>query len=289
MKVRLGDVQPDLGQPRKTFDETALQQLAESLKSNGLLQPIVVRANPNCDPSKPKYLLIAGERRWRAAGILGWETIPAIVKKGISEVDACKLQLLENIVRQDLNPVDEARAFQRLLDEGLSLRELAEAVGMAPAQITRRVEMLQARPDVLDLVARGHLKPAAAQQMAKLTPDGQGRALRALTSQKLNAHETIAVCLRIGSEENQAEMFVETKLTVEQTRTVHTFKDAFRQLSTLLTQLQEMESEQAGAIAQALAAEANLVEAQLDQTVLAIWRIKKALQVNRVQQLVEVV
>lgn len=288
MKVRLGDVQPDQGQPRQNFDPAALEQLAESLKSNGLLQPIVVRPNPNCDPGRPKYLLIAGERRWRAAVALGWETIPAIVRKGIGEAEAAKLQLLENIVRRDLDAVETARAFEKLLAEGMPLQELAEAVGMDPARVEWHVEMLRARPDVLDLVARGHLKPWAAHDLGRLTPDGQGRALRAMTAQKLNTREIIAVAERIYADEHQMEAFTELKLSETQTRTVHTFKDAFRQLGALLTQLQEMENRQSGAIAQALAAEANLVEAQLDQTVLAIWRIKKALQVNRVQHLVEV-
>ncbi len=101
-------MRPDLEQPRKTFDEEALQELARSMDSNGLLQPITVR------PDEDDFILIAGERRWRAACLLGWETIPAIVRSDVTLGEAAKLQLLENIVRRDLNRVEEARAFQKI-------------------------------------------------------------------------------------------------------------------------------------------------------------------------------
>ena len=110
--IEVRRVRPDLEQPRKTFDEEALQELAGSLDSNGLLQPIVVRPDP--EGNNGDYLLIAGERRWRAAGILGWDTIPALIRDDVTASEAAKLQLLENIVRRDLNPVEEARALRCL-------------------------------------------------------------------------------------------------------------------------------------------------------------------------------
>ena len=110
--IELRRVRPDPDQPRKHFADAALQELAGSMDSNGLLQPVVVR------PNGSGYILIAGERRWRAACLLGWKTIPAIVRSDVTLGEAAKLQLLENIVRQDLNPVEEARALQRMQDEG---------------------------------------------------------------------------------------------------------------------------------------------------------------------------
>ena len=113
VRVRCAAIAPDPEQPRKTFGEEALRELAGSLESNGLLQPIVVHPAPDSKPSDLRYVLIAGERRWRAACYLGWETIPAIVRKGLSDAQAAKLQLIENIVRVDLTRWKRPRPSRR--------------------------------------------------------------------------------------------------------------------------------------------------------------------------------
>ena len=148
VRVRCAAITPDPEQPRKTFGEEALRELAKSLESNGLLQPIVVRPAPESKPKDLRYIIVAGERRWRAACYLGWETVPGIVRKDLSGDQATKLQLIENIVRVDLNPLEEARALKKMLDEGYTLQELSEATGMHPGQIPWRVKMLGAREDV---------------------------------------------------------------------------------------------------------------------------------------------
>ena len=288
VNLRWDDIQPDPEQPRKHFDETGLLQLAESLKSNGLLQPIIVRPDPTSHPKAKRYIIIAGERRWRAASILQWDTIPAIVLRSIEPRDAAKLQLLENIVRQDLNPVEEAQAFKKMLDQGYSLQELAETVGLAANQISWRVQMLDARPDVLDLVATGHVKPSIAHELSKLSPNGQGRALRIITSEKLSYNEVLAVSQKIYGEEHQVEMFPETRISPEEQRAAHNFADAFRIIGSVLTRLHQIEEKQPGLMAQALATEAGVVEAQVDETLRGLYRVKKALQTSRVQALVEV-
>jgi ParB family chromosome partitioning protein len=288
INLRWDDIQPDPEQPRKHFDEAGLLQLAESLKSNGLLQPIIVRPDPTNHPKAKRYIIIAGERRWRAASILQWETMPAIVHRNISLQDAAKLQLLENIVRQDLNPVEEAQAFKKMLDEGYSLQELAETVGLASCQISWRVQMLSARPDVLDLVAKGHIKPSIAHELSKLSPNGQGRALRVITSEKLSYNEVLALCQKIWGEEHQVEMFADTRLTDDEQRAARTFADAFSRIGSVLTRLQRMEDKQPGLMAQALAAECTVVESQVDETLRGLYRVKKALQGSRVRALAEV-
>ena len=278
-------VRPDPEQPRKTFDEEALQELAGSLDSNGLLQPIVVRPDP--EGNAGDYLLIAGERRWRASGILGWDSIPAIIRVDITDAEAAKLQLLENIVRRDLNPVEEARAFKKMLDEGYTNKELSEAVGLAVSQIPWRVEMLKARGDVLALVEQGHINPSIAHALSKLTPDGQGRALRAINSNHLTYYEVLGLRERIFAEENQLEMFAESKLSPDQQRAVQTFGEAFKKVGALLVKLQRMEDEHPGQLAKALTAEAGLIEAQVDAAVKGLYRIKKVLQVSRMHQMAE--
>lgn len=171
LDLKRSDITPDPEQPRKDFDPAALKELAQSLQSNGLLQPIVVRPNPN--PEGPRYLLIAGERRWRAAGLLEWETVPAIVHRNISSKDAALLQLLENIVRRNLNPVEEANAYRKMLDEGYHLEEIAETVGKASAVITYRVETVQRlRQEVCDLLAKGHIGWKVARAISTLSHNG---------------------------------------------------------------------------------------------------------------------
>ena len=287
LDIKRSDIAPDPEQPRKHFDEAALKELARSLQSNGLLQPIVVRPNP--DPEGPRYILIAGERRFRAAGLLGWETIPAIVHRNISSKDAALLQLLENIVRRDLNSVEEARALKKMLDDGYTMKELTEAVGMVASQVSWRVQMLSARDDVLDLVAKGHLKPAIAHELSKLSHNGQGRALRVVTSDHLSYNEVLALCQRIFAEENQIEMFPETRATEAQKRVMETFGESFRRIAAVLSTLQKMEDDNPGLLAESLATQAGLVEAEVDETLKALYRIKKALQANRMHQLAEVV
>ena len=281
--IEVRRVRPDPEQPRKTFDEEALQELARSLSSNGLLQPIVVRPDP--EGNAGDYLLIAGERRWRAAGILGWDTIPALIRDDVTASEAAKLQLLENIVRRDLNPVEEARAFQKMIGEGFTVQELGKAVGLPVAQITWRVQMLNAREDILHMVAKGHLKPAVAHELSKLSYDGQNRALRAINSEKLTYNEVLGLCAKIHAEENQLDMFPETKLTAEQQRAARTFGDAFHRISSVLLKLHRMEEESPGLLAKALAAESGPVEVQLSEAIKGLNRVRKAIQTQRVQEM----
>ena len=280
--IEVRRVRPDPDQPRKHFDEAALQELARSMDSNGLLQPITVR------PDEDDFILIAGERRWRAACLLGWETIPAIVRSDVTLGEAAKLQLLENIVRRNLNPVEEARALQRMQDEGYTLKELSDATGIIPSQIAWRVKMLDAREDVLELVALGHIKPSMCYEMAKLSPDGQGRVLRAITSENLNTDEVTQFCRHVLAEESQAQMFPETKLSSEQVRAVQTFGQAFAQIGRTLARIQRMEEDQPGLLQKAFEAEAVVVEAQVDVSIQQLSRIKRALRDVRIRNLVEV-
>ena len=252
------------------------------MDSNGLLQPITVR------PDEDDFILIAGERHWRAACLLGWETIPAIVRSDVTLGEAAKLQLLENIVRRNLNPVEEAGALQRMQDEGYTLKELSDATGIAPSQIAWRVKMLDAREDVLELVTLAHIKPSMCYEMSKLSPDGQGRVLRAITSEKLNTDEVTQFCRHVLAEESQAEMFPGTKLSKEQVRAVQTFGQAFAQIGRTLACIQRMEEDQPGLLQKAFEAEAVVVEAQVDVSIQQLSRIKRALRDVRIRNLVEV-
>ena len=284
-ELKLGTIFPDPEQPRKVFSDEGLAELAGSMAAEGLLQPITVKLAPMNSDRFPAYTLIAGERRFRSALQLGWDTIPAIIKDGIGEAEAAKLQLLENIVRQDLNPVEEARAFKKMLDSGYTVDELGAAVGLANREISWRVTMLGARDDVLALVARGHMTPSSALAMAKLTHNGQGRVLRALGIGSLNTRGIEMMCGRVWAEENQAEMFPETKLTKKQVQAVRTFSEAFDKIVAVLTKITTLEEENPQALAEAFVAEGTVVSLKIGEAVKGLHRVQSMLDRQAVESM----
>ena len=285
MRVRRAAISPDPEQPRKTFDEEGIQELARSLDSSGLLQPIIIRPAPVSNAKDRRYILIAGERRWRAAGVLGWETIPAIVRKDLTDAAAAKLQLLENIVRCDLNPVEEAHALQKMLDDGATIQELSDAIGLAPAQISWRVQMLNARDDILDLVAAGHLKPSVAFDLSKLSSDGQARVASAVRAHDLNANAVTKLCAQVWAEENQVDMFPAVKLSAEEVNAAQTFGAAFERICTVLTRVERMRQEQPEVLLRALETEAGVIEERLKLAIRGLNGVRSLLEQGRMNRL----
>jgi len=156
-------------QPRKRFDGEATSALADSLRAQGLVQPVVVRPR-----EAGGFELIAGERRWRAAREAGMPTVPALVREA-DDRDSLLLGLVENVAREQLSAVEEARAYALLLDEfGLSLGELAERVGKAKPTVSNRLRLLELPDDVLGLVERGDLTEGHARAVLAV-PDHDGR------------------------------------------------------------------------------------------------------------------
>jgi ParB family chromosome partitioning protein len=145
-------IHPNPRQPRRRFDSDAGAGLAESVRAQGVVQPVLVRPRV-----AGGYELIAGERRWRAARDAKLDTVPAVVREA-DDRDSLLLGLVENIAREDLSPVEEARAFAVVLDEfGLSLGELAEQVGKSKPAVSNQVRLLELPEDVLKMVERGQL------------------------------------------------------------------------------------------------------------------------------------
>lgn len=159
-EVRVGTVVPNPRQPRQTFDEDALSELAESIKSVGLLQPVVVRrAGPG------RYELIMGERRWRASQLAGVDVIPAIVRETTDD-DLLRNALIENLHREQLNPLEEAAAYQQLLDDfGVTHEELAHRVGRSRPHISNTIRLLTLPPAVQKRVAAGVLSAGHARAL----------------------------------------------------------------------------------------------------------------------------
>lgn len=151
VELELDLIEPNRRQPRKYFDETALEELAISLKTYGMIQPIVVK------PAGEYYEIIAGERRWRAAKIAGMDKVPVVVKKW-EEGEAFEAALVENLQREDLNPMEEAESYQRLQEEfGLSQERIAEKVGKSRSAVANSLRLLQLDPRVRNFVVENKL------------------------------------------------------------------------------------------------------------------------------------
>ncbi|MGN0134107.1 MAG: ParB/RepB/Spo0J family partition protein [Anaerotignum sp.] len=168
VELELDLIEPNRRQPRKYFDETALEELAVSLKTYGMIQPIVVKK------SGEYYEIIAGERRWRAAKIAGMEKVPVVVKKW-EEGEAFEAALVENLQREDLNPMEEAESYQRLQEEfGLSQEKIAEKVGKSRSAITNSLRLLQLDPRVRNFVVENKLTSGHARTLLPIT-DGDAQ------------------------------------------------------------------------------------------------------------------
>lgn len=152
LEIDITKVKPNPNQPRKNFDQDALNELASSIKIHGIVQPIVVNKESNGE-----YMIIAGERRWRAANICGLKTVPAVVKN-YTEKQVKEISIIENLQREDLNPIEAARAIKQLMDEyGLTQEVVSERIGKSRSNIANTLRLLTLYPDVIDLVESGKL------------------------------------------------------------------------------------------------------------------------------------
>jgi ParB/RepB/Spo0J family partition protein len=161
-RLDIATVYGNPNQPRTVFDATGIEELAASIDSNGLLQPVTVRAD-----GKGGYMLVCGERRYRACVMLGWATIDAIVVD-LSDDDLADAAIIENLQRKDITPLEEARAFQKRLDAGVSLEDLARRLGKAPHRITERTSLLKLTSEYQEAFAKGILSPSQAYEMSRL-------------------------------------------------------------------------------------------------------------------------
>ena len=168
-EIPVDTIHPNPRQPRRRFEPEASAGLVRSIRAQGVLQPVIVRPRPGGG-----YELIAGERRWRAAKEAGSATVPAVVR-GADDRDSILLALVENVAREQLSAVEEARAYAVLLDEfGLSLGEVAERVGRSKASVSNRLRLLELPEDVLWMLARGDVTEGHARAVLAV-PDHDGR------------------------------------------------------------------------------------------------------------------
>ena len=172
-------------QPRIDFDEAALQELADSIKAQGVMQPIVVRSI-----GADRYEIVAGERRWRASQLAALDTIPAIVRD-ISDETAIAMALIENIQRENLNPLEEARALKRLQTEfDLSQQEVATAVGKSRSVIANLMRLLSLEREVSEMLEHGRIDAGHGKVLLALDGGDQVRAARKVVDSKLSVRQT---------------------------------------------------------------------------------------------------
>jgi len=187
-------------QPRQQFDQESLEELAASIRSQGLMQPVVVRPR-----ATGGFELIAGERRWRAAQLAGLTRIPAVVKE-VSDEQASAMALIENIQREDLNPLEEASALQRLRDEfQLTQQQVADAVGKSRVAVTNLLRLLNLAPAVRELLQSGALEMGHARALLSLTAAEQEGLAREVAAKHLSVRQTEALVRRYqnGREANR--------------------------------------------------------------------------------------
>jgi ParB family chromosome partitioning protein len=168
-ELPVGQIKPNPDQPRRRFSDEALEALAGSISASGVVQPLIVR-----ELSSNSYELVAGERRWRAAQMAGIERVPVVVRDS-DEADRFEVALIENMVREDLNPVEEARACAALVEDlGLSKEDLGRRVGRSRPQISNLIRLLHLPDDVLEMLETGQLSEGHGRAILQVT-DNDGR------------------------------------------------------------------------------------------------------------------
>ena len=182
-QIPINRLQPNTDQPRKSFNQEALKELAQSIKEHGIIQPIVVVARGE------NYIIIAGERRFRAAKMAGLKTVPAIVKE-YTEQEMREIALIENLQREDLNPIETAIAIKQLIDlYGFTQEEIANKLGKSRPVIANSLRLLTLEPEVLTLVEKGKLQPAIARAIITLPRDQQIELAKKASDGKMTARE----------------------------------------------------------------------------------------------------
>lgn len=184
-ELKVNDIEPNREQPRKNFDQEKLQSLAESITQHGVVQPIIVKKQDK------GYSIIAGERRWRAAKLAGLKTIPAIIKD-LSPRDVMEIALIENIQREDLNPIEEAEAYQKLMEEhGLTQEILSRLVGKSRTAIANSVRLLTLSDKVKEMLVGEILTPGHARTLITIE-DGEKQGILAdtIVQKNMNVRET---------------------------------------------------------------------------------------------------
>ena len=200
LSLPISQVESCSSQPRKSFDEASLAELADSIREHGIIQPLTVRKL-----ASGYYQIIAGERRWRAARIAGLQEVPVIVIEA-DDRKAAELAMIENLQREDLNPMEEAAGFQSLIESyHMTQEEAAQRVGKSRSAVTNALRLLGLTPSVRKLVEEGKLSAGHARALVPLSPSLQESAANAIVSGGLSVRQTEALVKRLSAEKKEAQ------------------------------------------------------------------------------------
>ena len=200
LSLPISQVETCSSQPRKRFDDESLQELADSISQHGIIQPLTVRKL-----SSGYYQIIAGERRWRAARLAGLQEVPVIVIEA-DDRKAAELAMIENLQREDLNPMEEAAGFQSLIESyHMTQEEAAQRVGKSRSAVTNALRLLGLTHSVRKLVEEGKLSAGHARALVPLSPSLQESAANAIVSGGLSVRQTEALVKRLSAEKKEAQ------------------------------------------------------------------------------------
>lgn len=185
LEIDINKIKPNPNQPRKNFDQDALNELAASIKVHGIVQPIVL--NQQLDG---QYLIIAGERRWRAANICGLKTVPAVIKN-YTDKQIKEISIIENLQREDLNPIEAAKAIKELMDEyGLTQETVSDRIGKSRSNVANTLRLLSLYPDVMEMVEKGKISSGHARCLVVIEdPKEQIRLAQTVVSKNLSVRD----------------------------------------------------------------------------------------------------
>ncbi|MDR1016862.1 MAG: ParB/RepB/Spo0J family partition protein [Coriobacteriales bacterium] len=226
LEIDIKKISPNPYQPRSNFDEDKIEELVASIKKDGLLQPILVRPLPDKGKGHAQYEIIAGERRWQACKKIGMETIPAKIM-ALDDVETQQIALVENLQRANLNPIEEARGYKRLIElSGKKQKDLAEAVSKQPTTISNALRLLDLPEEVQELMFDNKLSA------------GHGRAILSLPDEAARiklAHKVVDEKLSVRETENMARLYsVQGIERVKRAPAPRSFKIAARKLRQVL-------------------------------------------------------
>lgn len=182
--MAIGEIEPNPSQPRRDFTPEALSQLADSIKEHGILQPLVVRPRPN-----GLYQIVAGERRWRAARAAGLSEVPVVIRE-LTDEETCEVALVENLVRADLNPIEEAQGYRTLIESyGMTQERVAQRVGRSRSAVANSLRLLALPQEVITLLENGSLSSGHARPLLALEGDLAIKAANQIVEQGLSARQ----------------------------------------------------------------------------------------------------
>jgi ParB family chromosome partitioning protein len=194
IELKLNDIEPNVDQPRKHFDDEKLLKLSESIKEHGVVQPIIVRKDG------PIYRIVAGERRWRAARIAKMDTIPAIIKD-LTEKEFMEVALIENLQREDLNPIEEAEAYEKLIKEyNMTQEEISKIVGKSRPAIANSLRLLNLNDEIKKALINGDITEGHGRSLLSIeNPEKQTKVLDEIVKNKLSVRDTEKLVKKINS------------------------------------------------------------------------------------------